>query len=143
MLLSAQSMPVVKIAEVTFSSADRVRNVIHNVNAHSFESFYPKCKAAVPGGFTLPERRGIAKSKPVDHGLPFSTWSPAKPTDFLVAEGVVDDISHEGLRTLLREEGVSFQRVKTWKTSRDPARTDRPPTPRRTGCSSGSCSVTG
>ena len=33
---------------------------------------------------------------------------------------MVDDISHEGLRVLLREEGVSFQRVKTWKTSRDP-----------------------
>ena len=37
-----------------------------------------------------------------------------------MAEGVVDDISHEGLRTLLREEGVSFQRLKTWKTSADP-----------------------
>jgi hypothetical protein len=33
---------------------------------------------------------------------------------------VVDDISHEGLRVLLRKEGVSFQRIKTWKTSRDP-----------------------
>jgi len=33
---------------------------------------------------------------------------------------VVDDISHEGLRVLLCQEGVSFQRVKTWKTSRDP-----------------------
>lgn len=39
---------------------------------------------------------------------------------FLVAEGVVDDISHEGLCILLREEGVSFQRLKTWKISRDP-----------------------
>ncbi|MFJ8975151.1 transposase [Streptomyces anulatus] len=48
-LLSAQGMPVAKIAEVTFTSADRVR------------------------------------------------------------DGV-----------LLREEGVSFQRIKTWKTSRDP-----------------------
>jgi len=37
-----------------------------------------------------------------------------------VAEGVVDDISHEGLRVLLRDEGVTFQRVKTWKASRDP-----------------------
>ncbi|WTI11787.1 transposase [Streptomyces sp. NBC_00820] len=36
------------------------------------------------------------------------------------AEGVVDDISPEGLRVLLRDEGVSFQRIKTWKTSRDP-----------------------
>ena len=33
---------------------------------------------------------------------------------------MVDDISHEGLRTLLREEGVSFQRIKTWKASKDP-----------------------
>jgi hypothetical protein len=37
-----------------------------------------------------------------------------------VAEGVVEDISHEGLRMLLREEGLSFQRVKTWKASADP-----------------------
>lgn len=33
---------------------------------------------------------------------------------------MVDDISHEGLRLLLREEGVSFERLKTWKASRDP-----------------------
>ncbi|MFE5325361.1 transposase [Embleya sp. NPDC056575] len=75
-----------------------------------------------PRTFTLPERREIkktAKSKPAEHGLPFSTWSLAKPADFLVAEGVVDDISHEGLRSLLREEGVSYQRVKIWKASRD------------------------
>jgi hypothetical protein len=33
---------------------------------------------------------------------------------------VVDDILHEGLHTLLREEGVTFQRLKTWKASTDP-----------------------
>jgi hypothetical protein len=33
---------------------------------------------------------------------------------------VVDDISIEGLREILRAEGVSFQRMKTWKRSRDP-----------------------
>ncbi|MFD7541621.1 IS630 family transposase [Streptomyces sp. NPDC059819] len=122
-LLSAQSMAVAKIAEVTFTSADRVRDVIHNFNADGFDSLYPKYGGGRPKTFTLPERREIkkiAKSKPVEHGLPFSTWSLAKLADFLVAEGVVDDISHEGLRILLREEGVTFQRVKTWKTSRDP-----------------------
>ncbi|MER6324254.1 IS630 family transposase, partial [Streptomyces coelicoflavus] len=122
-LLSAQGMPVAKIAEVTFTSADRVRDVIHNFNADGFDSLYPKYKGGRPRTFTLPERREIkkiAKSRPAEHGLPFSTWSLAKLADFLVAEGVVDDISHEGLRVLLREEGVSFQRIKTWKTSRDP-----------------------
>ncbi len=122
-LLSAQGMDVAKIAEVTFTSADRVRDVIHNFNADGFGSLYPKYKGGRPKTFTLPERREIkkvAKSKPAEHGLLFSTWSLTKLADFLVAEGVVDDISHEGLRVLLREEGVSFQRVKTWKTSRDP-----------------------
>jgi transposase len=123
MLLSAQGMTVAKIAEVTFTSADRVRDVIHNFNADGFAAPYPKYKGGRPRTFTLPERREIkkvAKSKPAEHGLPFSTWSLAKLADFLVAEGVVDDISHEGLRILIREEGVSFQRIKTWKTSRDP-----------------------
>ncbi|UQI45811.1 helix-turn-helix domain-containing protein [Streptomyces sp. HU2014] len=122
-LLSAQGMPVAKIAEVTFASADRVRDVIHNFNTGGFESLYPKYRGGRPRTFTLPERREIkkiAKSRPAEHGLPFSTWSLTKLTDFLVADGVVDDISQEGLRVLLREEGVSFQRVKTWKTSRDP-----------------------
>ena len=70
--------------------------------------------------FTLAQRREIkkiAKSAPADHGLPFSRWSLAKLADFLVAEGVAEDISHEGLRELLRAEGVSFQGVKTWKAS--------------------------
>ncbi len=120
-LLSAQRMPVAKIADVTFTSADRVRDVIHNFNRDGFASLYPKYKGGRPKTFTLPERREIkkiAKSTPTEHDLPFSTWSLSKLADFLVAEGVVDDISHEGLRVLLREEGVSFQKVKTWKASR-------------------------
>jgi hypothetical protein len=35
-------MPVAKIAEVSFTSADRVRDVIHNFNG--FDSLYPKDK---------------------------------------------------------------------------------------------------
>src|SRR3954452_10296285 len=110
-LLSAQGMNVAKVAEVTFTSADRVRDVIHNFNAVGFDALYPKYKGGRPRTFTLPERREIkkiAKSKPAELGLPFSIWSLAKLADFLVAEGVVDDISHEGLRVLLCEEGVSF-----------------------------------
>jgi hypothetical protein len=51
----------------------------------------------------LPSAQGmdvpaIAKARPTGHDLPFSTWSLAKLADFLVAEGVVGDISHEGFR---------------------------------------------
>ncbi|GAB2487316.1 hypothetical protein GCM10027187_63460 [Streptosporangium sandarakinum] len=123
-LLSAQGMPMAKIAEVTFTSADRVRDVIHDFNADGFDSLYPKYSGGRPRTFTLPERREIkkiAKSKPAEQDLPSSTGSLTKLAGFLVAEGVAGDISHEGLRILLREEGVSFQRIKTWKTSHDPA----------------------
>jgi transposase len=123
-LLSAQGMDVTAIARVAFTSEDRVRDVIRNFNADGFDSLYPKYKGGRAPKFTLGQRREIkkiAKSRPTDHDLPFSTWSLAKLADFLVAGGVVDDISHEGLRALLREEGVTFQRLKTWKASKDPA----------------------
>jgi transposase len=122
-LLSAQGMDVAQIAQVTFTSPDRVREVLHNFNLDGFDSLYPRYRGGRPPTFTLAQRRAIkqlALSRPQDHDLPFSTWSLAKLADFLVAEGVVDDISHEGLRVLLRQEGVSFQRLKTWKQSHDP-----------------------
>ncbi len=122
-LLSAQGMDAPGIAKVAFTSEDRVRDVIRNFNADGFSSLYPKYKGGRPPKFTLVQRREIkkvARTHPGDHGLPFSTWSLSKLAEFLVAEGVVDDISHEGLRTLLREEGVTFQRLKTWKASKDP-----------------------
>jgi Homeodomain-like domain-containing protein len=37
-LLSAQGMPVARIAEVTFTSLDRVRDVLHNFTADGFRA---------------------------------------------------------------------------------------------------------
>ena len=122
-LLSAQGMDAAAIAKVAFTSEDRVRDVIRNFDADGFSSLYPRYKGGRPPRFTLGQRREIkkiAKSRPMEHDLPFSTWSLSKLAEFLVAEGVVDDISHEGLRVLLREEGVTFQRLKTWKAPEDP-----------------------
>jgi transposase len=122
-LWSAQHMDVPAIAKIAFTSEDRVREVIHNFNADGFDSLAPKYAGGRPPKFTLPERAAIKKialGRPGDYGEPFSTWSLTKLADHLVRKGVVDDISHEGLRALLREEGVSFQAIKTWKTSNDP-----------------------
>src|SRR5439155_20004282 len=115
-LWSAQRMDVPAIAKIAFTSEDRVREVIHNFNEDGFESLAPKYAGGRPPKFTLPQRREIKKialSRPTDHDLPFSPCSLRKLAQFLGAEGVVDDISHEGLRALLREEGVAFQASKT------------------------------
>jgi transposase len=122
-LLSAQGMDVEQIARVAFTSPDRVRDVINNFNDDGFDSLYPRYAGGRPPTFTLAQRQLVKKitlARPTDHGLPFSTWSLSKLAEFLVAEGVVDDISHEGLRDLLRKEGVSFQVIKTFKQSNDP-----------------------
>jgi hypothetical protein len=57
--------------------------MIHNFNADGADSLYPKCRGAGlrrslcrNGG----EMKKVAKSKPVEHGLPFSTWSLASAT---------------------------------------------------------------
>jgi transposase len=122
-LLSAQGMDASQIARVTFASADRVRDVIRNFNADGFDALYPRYRGGRPPKYSEAERaevKRIALSRPTDHDLPFSTWSLTKLAEHLVEKEVVEDISHEGLRKLLDAEGVSFQRIKTWKQSSDP-----------------------
>ncbi|CAL9665190.1 hypothetical protein SUDANB15_07163 [Streptomyces sp. enrichment culture] len=58
-LLSSQGMRVAKIVEVSFTGADRVREVIHDFNTDGFDSLDPKCKGGRPKASTLSERRGI------------------------------------------------------------------------------------
>lgn len=90
-LLAAQRMPPARIAEVVFTDADTVRDVIHNFNRDGFDSLYPHYKGGRPRSFTLPERQEIkrvALSVPSDLGQPFATWSLAKLADYLVAEEV-------------------------------------------------------
>ena len=73
-LLSAQDMDVAGIAKVAFTSEDRVRDVIRNVNADGFGSLYPRYQGGRPPTFTLAQRREIkriAKSRPAEHGLPY------------------------------------------------------------------------
>ena len=82
-LLSAQGMDVAAIAKVSFTSPDRVRDVIHNFNPDGFDSLRPKCAGGRPPKFTLPQRTEIKKvalGRPADRGLPFSTWSLPKPS---------------------------------------------------------------
>jgi transposase len=89
-LLAALGMPAPRIAEVRFTSEDGVGDVIHNFNADGVDALYPRCQGGRPPAFTLAQRqrsKKLALSRPQDHDLPFSTWSLAKLTDFLVAEG--------------------------------------------------------
>ena len=55
-MLSVQEMDVAGIAKVTFTSPDRVREVLNNFNDDGFESLYPKYAGARPPTFTFAQR---------------------------------------------------------------------------------------
>jgi hypothetical protein len=52
--------------------------------------------------------------------LPFTCWSLSKLREQLIDRRVVEAISLERLRQILREFGITFQRTKTFKLSPDP-----------------------
>ena len=58
-LLSAQGIDVPRIAQVTFTGEDRVRDVLHNFNVDGFDSLYPRYRGGRPPTFTLTQRREI------------------------------------------------------------------------------------
>jgi len=70
----------------------------------------------------------VALSSPAERGLPFTTWSVPKLTEYCQRRGLLPPVSDEWVRRLLRREGLTPQRIRTWKTSHDPA-FDRKKTP--------------
>ena len=62
-LLSAQGMDVAQIAQVAFTSPDRVRAVLHNFNDDGFDSLVPKYAGGRPPTSTLPKRGKSRRSR--------------------------------------------------------------------------------
>ena len=62
----------------------------------------------------------VATSKPEDLGLPFTDWSVAKLHKYCSDKGLLPECTDEWVRRLLRREGLTYQRTKTWKQSNDP-----------------------
>ena len=110
-LLSAQAMDVPQIARVTFTSEDRVRDVIHNFNADGFEALYPRYRGGRPPKFTLPEAAPDQEGRPQPARRSRSSLLDLEPGQAGRLPGRRGgDRGHQprGLRSLLHEEGVSF-----------------------------------
>ena len=62
----------------------------------------------------------IALSSPLERGLPFATWTVASLAAYCRAQGVFPPVTDEWVRRLLRRQGLTPQRIRTWKVSHDP-----------------------
>ncbi len=62
-----------------------------------------------------------ALSSPLERGLPYAAWSVPKLAAYCRTRGLLPPVTDEWVRRLLRREGLTPQRIRTWKTSHDPA----------------------
>jgi transposase len=81
----------------------------------------PKGRPPILKAEQLRELVDVALSSPAERGLPFSVWSVPKLAEYCRRQQLLPPVTDEWVRRLLRREGFTAQRVRTWKTSSDPA----------------------
>jgi len=97
---------------------------VQRFNASGFATFEqvsnPKGRPPILKAEQLRELVDVALSSPAERGLPFSTWSVPKLAEYCRQKRLLPEVTDEWVRRLLRREGLTAQRVRTWKTSHDP-----------------------
>jgi transposase len=98
---------------------------LHRFNDTGFDRFEqvtnPRGRPPILRATQLRELVDVALSSPLERGLPFTTWSVAKLATYCRRRRLLPAISDEWVRRVLRREGLSAQRIRTWKKSTDPA----------------------
>ena len=135
-LASSSGTPVPAIARLVAADPDTVRDVIHG-----FQRPRAGGAGAALGLRGRPRRITdediafvvtVALTRPKRLGLPFTHWSIRKLAAYLSGRYGHRDpdlvpartvrIGRERVRRILHENGISFQRTRTWKESTDPAK---------------------
>jgi transposase len=98
---------------------------VHRFNESGFTTFEepsnPRGRPPIITGPQVRELIDIALSSPAERGLPFSSWTVPKLAEYCRQRRLLPPITDEWVRRLLRREGLRAQRIRTWKTSHDPA----------------------
>jgi len=121
---AAQGRDPQEIADRVGVHFTMVYDWIHRFNRQGVSGFEdaPNPQGRPPSLSSRQIRQLIATAlaRPADLGLPFTQWSVAKLKTYCVHKNLLPPFSDEWVRRLLRREGLSFQRTKTWKESPDP-----------------------
>jgi transposase len=123
-MASSSGTPVPAIARLVAADEDTVRDVVHAFNEKGLAALDPRWAGGRPRLISDDDVEVIvtaAITRPEKLGLPFTHWSLRKLAAYLArdATGPVA-IGRERLRQILHQRGISFQRTRTWKESRDP-----------------------
>lgn len=98
---------------------------IRRFNQSGFATFErvpnPKGRPPILKADQLRELVDVALSSPTERGLPFSAWSVPKLAAYCRHKRLLPPVTDEWVRRLLRREGLSAQRIRTWTVSHAPA----------------------
>jgi transposase len=121
---AAQGRSAPEIADRVGVHFTTVYDWVHRFNEEGFVSFEdvpnPLGRPSSLSSRQVRQLIATALARPTDLRLPFTHWSIAKLRDYCHQKQLLPDFSGEWIRRLLRREGISFQRTKTWKESPDP-----------------------
>jgi transposase len=96
---------------------------VHRFDESGFTTFEqvpnPKRRPPILRAAQLRELVDVALSSPSERELPFSVWSVSKLAEYCRRRKLLPAVTDEWVRRLLRREGLTAQRVRTWKTSND------------------------
>lgn len=132
-LASSSGTPVPAIARLVAADPDTVRDVIHGFNAHGLAVLEPHWGPGRPRRISDEDIAfvvAVALTRPKRLRLPFTHWSIRKLAAYVSGQYGQHDpalvparlvrIGRERVRRILHENGISFQRTRTWKESTDP-----------------------
>jgi transposase len=112
-----------EIARVLQTEENQVRRVIRDFNEMGMDFLRPRSGGGRPRRIDHESReriRAVALARPQDLGEPLTRWSLTTLRRYLVREEIVDVVSKEHLRRILKSFHITAQRTRTWKKSNDP-----------------------
>lgn len=116
-LLSAQGQRVQDVSREVDMHPINVRKWIHRFNAEGVDGLRSGKSPGRPPVFSHEQRDEIvalANSDPRKMGLSFTQWSLQRMRNYLVDHGIVEQISVETIRQVLRANGVRHRMLSGW-----------------------------
>lgn len=113
-LLSAEGYRIPEIARTLGAHPANLRKWIHRFNRYGCRGLQTVRTGGAKPRFTKEQRARIialAKSKPRELGLNFSSWTLHKLAEQAQRQRIVDRISHEYIRQILKAANCSYKHL--------------------------------
>lgn len=118
-LLSSEGYRVPEISPIVSAHPTNLRKWIHRFNQRGPKGLVSPRSGGPPPRFTDEQKERIielSQKRPRELGLQFSRWTLHKLAEQATERGIVDSISHEYVRQILKTAGVDYRRRRTSTT---------------------------